>query len=266
MANSVFHFGEVGLLGALRTPVRLQRRSAAVVLCNPLSEEANRAHRLYRVIAADLERQGFATLRFDYRCTGDSAGDEADARLDEWVEDVVTAAGEAMQRAGVGRVVLCGARLGATLAALAAATGHLRVRQLVLWDAVIEGRTYLRDLAETQVTFLREELVPHRAAQLRVADVPTEYLGLPLSAPLAAAMGAIDLAAAEPLADRISVLRTRVTDEQQRLEAAWRGRPGVSFMDVPASENWNSDAALNAATVPAEVVRAIVKCIEEHNP
>jgi pimeloyl-ACP methyl ester carboxylesterase len=268
MAKSVFHFGglEAGLLGTLQTPARLQRRSAAVVLCNPLSEEANRAHRLYRVMAVQLERQGYASLRFDYRCTGDSAGDEANARLEDWVEDVATAASEAMQRAGVSRVVLCGVRLGATLATLAAASGHLRVRQLVLWDPVIEGRPYLRDLSETHVAFLREELVPHRAAMLRATDVPPEYLGMPLPASLSAAIGAIDLATTEPLADRINVIRTRQAAGQQRLEAAWRGRPGVSFTDVAAGENWNSDAALNAATVPAEVVRAITNCIEEHNP
>jgi pimeloyl-ACP methyl ester carboxylesterase len=213
-----------------------------------------------------LERQGYASLRFDYRCTGDSAGDEANARLEDWVEDVATAASEAMQRAGVSRVVLCGVRLGATLATLAAASGHLRVRQLVLWDPVIEGRPYLRDLSETHVAFLREELVPHRAAMLRATDVPPEYLGMPLPASLSAAIGAIDLATTEPLADRINVIRTRQAAGQQRLEAAWRGRPGVSFTDVAAGENWNSDAALNAATVPAEVVRAITNCIEEHNP
>lgn len=268
MAKSVFHFGgrEGGLLGTLQTPVRLQRRSAAVVLCNPLSEEANRAHRLYRVLATQLERQGYSTLRFDYRGTGDSEGEEGDCRLEEWVEDIAAAAAEVMNRAGVARVVLCGVRLGASLAALAAASGHLRVRQLVLWDPVIDGQAHLRDLSETHVTFLREELPGHRAALLRAAGTPTEYLGQPLPVALSASIAAIDLAATEPLADRVSVVRTRLTAEQQRLEAAWRSRPGVSFIDVPAGENWNSDAALNAATVPAEVVRAITNCIEEQNP
>jgi len=268
MAKSVFHFGgrEAGLLGTLHIPARLQRRSAVVVLCNPLSEEANRAHRLYRVMAVQLERQGYATLRFDYRCTGDSCGDEADARLDDWVDDTVAAAAEALQRTGVSRVVLCGVRLGGTLAALAAASGQLRVRQLVLWDPVVAGLAHLRELSETHVTFLREELTSHRANQLRVSDTPTEYLGLPISSALCANIGAIDLPAIEPLADRINVVRTRITPEQQRLEAAWRGRPGASFVDVAAGANWNSDAALNAATVPADIVRAITHCIEEHNP
>ena len=267
MAKSVFYFGgqEAGLLGTFHMPSRLQRRNAVVVLCNPLSEEANRAHRVYRVIAAQLERQGYSTLRFDYRCTGDSLGEEADARLGDWVEDVVTAAGEATQRAGVGRVVLCGVRLGGTLAALAAASGHLRVRQLVLWDPVVEGRAHLRDLSETHVTFLREELSPDRARLLRNTEMPTEYLGQPLSAALRASLAAIDLAATEPGADRTTIVRTRITPDQQRLEDAWRDRPGVNFQDVVAGDSWNSDAALNAATVPAEVVRAITNCIEEQN-
>lgn len=81
------------------------------------------------------------------------------------------------------------------------------------------------------------------------AKAPDEYLGQPLTASFRDTLAAIDLGATEPLADRVSVIRTRVTPELQRLESAWQGRPGVSFVDVPAADNWNSDAALNAAAV-----------------
>src|SRR5262249_23612523 len=44
------------LLGALHRPQRLRPRSTAVLLCNPFGEEASRAHRMFRVLATQLER------------------------------------------------------------------------------------------------------------------------------------------------------------------------------------------------------------------
>ena len=39
--------------------------------------------------------------------------------------------------------------------------------------------------------------------------------------------------------------------------------PLARWLDMPASVSWNSDAALNNATVPIDVVQAIVARIEE---
>src|SRR3954464_11609473 len=63
------------LLGTLHRPQRLRPRSTAVLLCNPFGEEASRAHRMFRVLATQLERAGYPALRFDYSGTGDSLGD-----------------------------------------------------------------------------------------------------------------------------------------------------------------------------------------------
>jgi pimeloyl-ACP methyl ester carboxylesterase len=266
MPKSVFYFGEPedSLFGSLITPTRLQRRSAAVLLCNPLGEEASRSHRVFRVLATQLERLGYASMRFDYRCSGDSAGEDADASLDLWIEDIERALGELARGASVGRVVLMGVRLGATLAALAAATGNLRIRQLLLWDPVVDGVRHLRDLAGAHEAFLREEAgTSHRS--LRTAEA-TEYLGLPLRDTLREQLRAINLAAKEPLADRITVIHTRSTEDSIALRSAWGERAAVDWLDVPAGESWNSDSALNAATVPADIVRAIINSIEGQNP
>ena len=73
---SIEYFGVARqLLGALHVPQRLRRRATAVLLCNPFGEEASRAHRTFRVLATQLERAGYASLRFDYSSTGDSQGD-----------------------------------------------------------------------------------------------------------------------------------------------------------------------------------------------
>lgn len=266
MPKSVFYFGEpeTGLFGSLLIPTRLQRRSAAVLFCNPLGEEASRSHRVFRVLATQLERLGYASLRFDYRCSGDSVGDDADAAIDLWIEDIERAAAELMRSASMGRVVLVGVRLGATLAAMAAATGNLRVRQLLLWDPIVDGARHLQDLSAAHEAYLRDEAgTSGRPAQTTEAS---EYLGMPLRDALREQLRAINLAAVEPLADRITVIRTRSTDDSIALRSAWGERPGLAWVDLPAVENWNSDSALNAATVPADIVRAIINSIEEQNP
>ena len=267
MAKSVFHFGEpqAGLLGTLQEPVRLRRRSTGVLLCNPLGEEASRAHRLYRVLATQLERQGYSSFRFDYRCSGDSAGEEADATLGMWVQDIEEAAAELARRTSVTRLALVGVRLGATLAAMACAAGQLRVRQLGLWDPAIDGRAQLAEMAAVHASYSREEYPRSRdgGAACVAAD---EYLGLLIGTALREQISAIDLAGLDLPADRVTVVRTRTDPEATRLQAAWQSRPGHSFIDVAGGHNWNSDAALNAATVPAGIVRTIVESIEEHCP
>ena len=94
--------------------------AGAVLLCYPVGSEYMRAHRAFRQLNTLLNRAGFHVLRFDYSCTGDSAGEGVDARVSKWVDDVGWAIEELQDTAMVDRVSLVGLRWGATLAALAA--------------------------------------------------------------------------------------------------------------------------------------------------
>src|SRR5947207_597585 len=96
-----------------------QRRTGGIVICNPLGDDLCRAHRPLRHLAERLAAGGFPVLRFDYRGTGDSAGDEREpARVAGWLGDIARAVEELRARAGVSRVSLVGLRAGATLAAV----------------------------------------------------------------------------------------------------------------------------------------------------
>src|SRR5256885_16809807 len=64
-------------------------REGSVVLCYPYGRDYVSAFRAYRTLALRLARAGFHVLRFDYRGTGDSAGDIGDAPLQQWMEDIV---------------------------------------------------------------------------------------------------------------------------------------------------------------------------------
>lgn len=131
---------------ALYHPAVGPQKPCAVVICNPLGFEAIRAHRPLRYLAEQLSAAGFPTLRFDYHGTGDSTGtDEDPARVEAWLNSLQTAIRTMEAETGATTVCLVGMRMGATLAALAAA--EHAVSHLVLWEPCLTGRAYTREMA-----------------------------------------------------------------------------------------------------------------------
>lgn len=250
------------LLASVHHTPRLRPRGVAVLLCNPFGEEAVRAHRAYRVLARRLDEAGYPTLRFDYAGTGDSSGEVGEFGLDHWLEDIAAAAAALREATGQSRIAVIGLRLGGTLAALAAQRGLLRPAHLLLWDPVVDGAAYLRDLERAHRDYLREELGD--AAPADAGGSLTEVLGTPIDTALRAALSAIDLAAAPPGAAMTTVLRTLAGADDDRLREAWGTR--AHWIELDASTAWNSDAALNAAVVPMREILALIARLEACHP
>lgn len=236
-----------------------------MLLCNPFGEEASRAHRSYRVLATQLERAGYAVLRFDYSGTGDSLGDSRAATVDAWVGDITAAAERLRTATGASRITLVGLRFGAALAAMASARG-LRARHLLLWDPVVDGAAYLRELVAQHRAYMRLEIGEDWRDRLRIASdgTPAEALGAPIGSGLGSQIAAVDLTALAPLADQVTVITTRLTPELERLRP--RLPASTRWLDMPESPAWNNDAALNAMTVPMDIVQALIARIEEISP
>ena len=136
------------MFGVHHPPLGRARRKA-VLLCYPSVQEYMRTHWAFRKLAGFLAREGFHVLRFDYYGTGDSAGDYQESNIGEWLADIREAADELKDRADVRDISIVGLQLGATLAALATADG-LTVRELVLWEPVVDGSTHLDQLREME--------------------------------------------------------------------------------------------------------------------
>src|SRR5262245_54172711 len=122
------------------------RRGAAVVLCPSIGGEFVAAYRVWRCLAEQLAGLGFDVVRFDYEGTGDSFGalEESD-RINGWFHNIERALSTARHLTGSSHVALVGLRIGATLAAhAAAALGG--VDRLVLWSPCMSGRAYIREL------------------------------------------------------------------------------------------------------------------------
>lgn len=115
-----------------------------MVLAPAFGREYILSHFAFRTLADALTQLGLHVLRFDYAGSGDSWGDDAVADLDRWREDIGVAVEELRDTAGLTHVTVVGARLGGTLAAMAALAHPDRIAGVVAWDPVLDGPGYLR--------------------------------------------------------------------------------------------------------------------------
>lgn len=164
----------------------------AVVLCNPFGYDALCTHRGWRRLAERLASAGMPVLRFDYPGTGDSLGEESDpARVEAWIGSIGDAVRYVRQTTGAAHVSLCGLRLGATLAALAAQRIG-GVDGLVLLAPALSGRNYVRELRAHRQSWLSTP------AGINAAPIPdgaayVEAFGFGIHGDDIARLAAIDL-------------------------------------------------------------------------
>src|SRR5262245_13326414 len=181
------------LFGFFHPAAGASRRAVGVVLCSPIGEDMIRAHRAFRHLAEKLAAAGFPVLRFDFDGTGDSVGDERDAdRVATWRADVGRAAAELKARAGVEQLAFVGLRMGATLAALAAADlGGVDAR--VLWGAYGNGGTFVNE--QTRAHKMHAMLEPTSFSGGPAATDGQEALGFLLTPQTATDLGGLELVA-----------------------------------------------------------------------
>lgn len=129
-----------------------------VILAYPGPQEYMQLHYAFRMLAAQLARDGYPVLRFDWRGTGDSAGSTEDVTLQQFCEDLQMASQELLDVSGARRISVVGFRLGATIAA--STTFKKPLEQLVLWEPVIRGCEYFAELRARERRKLGDLLNP----------------------------------------------------------------------------------------------------------
>src|SRR5271166_1542437 len=134
-----------GCFGWLHAAPAEMAASTAVVLCAGLKTDAVTGYRSFRQLADVLAAAGFPTLRFHYPGTGDSCELDAAEYWAAWQGSVHMAADWLRNHCGAQRIVLCGLRFGAMLAAVVA-ENRADVAGLVLLAPVVRGKSYIRQL------------------------------------------------------------------------------------------------------------------------
>jgi exosortase A-associated hydrolase 2 len=170
---------------------------AALVYLHPFGDEMNKARRMVALQARALAAQGVAVLLLDLHGCGDSSGEFGDADWASWKADAALAA--TWLRARVQRPVgLWGMRTGALLALDCARDPGFACAELLLWQPVTSGTTFL-----TQ--FLRMKMASQMLAdggeksstkalreQLRAGE-SLEVAGYDLTPAMADALDALEL-------------------------------------------------------------------------
>jgi uncharacterized protein len=228
-------------------------KKGAVLLCNPWGQEAVRTHRMLRVLAERLCREGWHVLRFDYFGTGDSDGDDAQGHMSQWRADVVQAHLELQRRAFGAPVTWVGIRLGATLACQAAHLVEVKPAHVLLWEPVVDGPAYLNELARAHPRALQASfgVVPgvHQMRQ------PHEMLGFEMGEALRAELAQLRV---DTLAQPDQTRVTLMAPPHLCTTAKALAHHSVVFEHA---FDWTSEEAINTALVPHEAVSQLFDTI-----
>ncbi|MFC1814850.1 alpha/beta fold hydrolase [Thermodesulfobacteriota bacterium] len=182
------YFGdsERPLFGIYHPPESKVFRDVGVLLCYPAAQEYMSTHWAFRRLSKLLSQAGFHVFRFDYLGTGDSSGESREGNVAQWKADICSAFDELKHISGAREVSIVGVRFGATLATQASAEG-LGIKDLVLWDPVIVGKEYVRELEA-----LHHDFIPDLQVNSKDNDFD-EILGYPFPSELRVGIEQINL-------------------------------------------------------------------------
>lgn len=241
---------------------------AAVLLCPPLGHEMVRAHRLLRVLAERLARNGALVLRFDPYGAGDSMGADEELDLEGWAQDLLTAHAHLAALANTTRIVWMGLRLGATVCAMAAERAVPAPRRLVLCDPVADGARYLDELRSRHVRMIDSALdvPPNPRALDRARTDPLSFqdeaLGSGLSELLRRQLASLD---GNQMIARVPMQAVVITDPASAAgaRADAQGAQRLRFTPAAESVDWLSDLTEDGTLLPGRLSAQVMKEIND---
>ena len=135
------------IVGMLHLPAG-RKRVPAVLLLHGFTGTKVEAHRMFVKLSRTLAQKGIASLRFDFRGSGDSAGNFEDLTLRSELADSLEAIKflARHKRINSRRLGLVGLSFGGAVASYVVGRERTRFQGLVLWAPVAEGAGILDDL------------------------------------------------------------------------------------------------------------------------
>ncbi|MHB9109721.1 MAG: alpha/beta hydrolase family protein [Armatimonadota bacterium] len=217
---------------------------ARVLMVPPLFEEKRCAHRALATCARALANAGAAVLIPDLAGTGNSGGTLAEMRLQDWLDDLRAA--EAFLREHTDAPSCLVALRAGVLPALQA---RLEAQRFLLWQPVLSGKSYLRQLRtrrmiQDSLTGEAPPVGPHEVEGQELSPVffaELEALGLPDAPP----PGQLRLLQCS--------FNTNLLTEYARLVVRW-GEEKVKTRCIVAEPCWNAHTPGRYTDLAAAVV------------
>jgi len=254
-----FYFGETGkqLFGCYHASKAEPSRGCGVVLCYPMGHEYMQFHRAYRQLALDLSRSGFPVLRFDFFGCGDSAGQCADGRINQWLADISTAVVEIKRRSDVVKVCLAGLRLGGTLATIVG-TERGDISGMVLWDPIVTGRAYVEKLTRLHKKMLSFAHVKQKYDKKKEKVV--EILGFAYAESLLADIKKIDLLCLDrkPAENTLIIQSNEEIDQRQLRDNLENMHARIDCLHYPTPQLWTWIEDFGKVVVPYKILQSVV--------
>lgn len=251
-ASEPIQFGRDGTLMGMYHGVT-GHATQGVLLCPPLGQMLLRTQRLYRQLSTQLAARGICSLRFDYRGSGDSAGDSLALDWQDCLADIRSAAAELRARSGCTTLAGFGAQLGGSLALAAAnATGFA---QLLLWDPVLDGAQHVAELDALQEALRNDPL--HYAQPRSREDAAGQWLGFPVSPSWRAQVAAWRAA---PVNAPVLILDSL----PPQADHTWSplAEAGARILPLAQPTHWNDLHRLEHAILAPELLRAVSDALE----
>lgn len=259
---SLLFFGESDrqLFGAYHAPAPGAPARGGAVLCPPWGPEYLVSHRILRRLAVRLSESGYHVLRFDYHGTGDSAGGREDGDLATWLADASLAVDELRDMSGCTTVAAVGIRLGAVIA-WRLAVSRPDVHAAVLWDPVVRGDGYVRELAAAQVETDRWSLSGKRTRL--VPDRVVDLLGFPLTPAMRRSIEEVGPGEfGRATRAQVKLFYSDALPGHEELDAALRGAgTSVHVETMPGQTPWREDEAIGTAGLPFLVLERMVESL-----
>ncbi len=259
---NLFFFGSSGrqLFGAYHAPPASVPTRGAALLCPPWGLEYLVSHRIFRRLAVRLSEAGYHVLRFDYYGTGDSAGERDEGDLTSWESDANTAADELRDMSGMATFATIGVRLGAVVA-WRVATRRSDVHTTLLWDPVVQGTSYVREMVAAQQEIDRWLVVPVK--KQRSPEGTHNVLGFPLTAAMRTTIEAITPEAFEtPTRANVKVFNSDDASGSSDLYRALHAAGTPFHAETIAGQTpWREDEAIGASGLSVLVLERMVEVL-----
>jgi acyl carrier protein len=225
-----YYFGDPQkqLCGIYHPPSKEKHLNEGVVLCYPLPQEYMTYYSSFRQLSELLSNAGFHVLRFDYFGTGDSAGESVDININQCVSDQ------------------------------AAANHKIFFRDLVLWDPVLNGEAYIKEMEDIRDE-MRISYMPKFREQL-IGPNYDELLGYPWRPEHRDSIKRMDLFENSlPAVKKIAILTSTDKGEYKRFKDHLFSNGLIStYRVVKDISNWGKLTSIVDVQFPSKILHEIV--------